>query len=39
MWTQAQFPCEKGIVYAVPKVVGFLWVLRFPPTGKIDRVG
>ena len=21
------------------KVVGFLWVIRFPPTGKVDRVG
>ena len=20
-------------------LVGFLWVLRFPPTGKVDRVG
>jgi hypothetical protein len=24
---------------ALPKVVGFLRVLRFPPTGKVDRVG
>jgi hypothetical protein len=26
-------------VKALPKVVGFLRVLRFPPTGKVDRVG
>jgi hypothetical protein len=25
-------------VNAVPKVVGFLRVLRFPPTGEVDRV-
>jgi hypothetical protein len=29
----------KELVNALPKVVGFLWVLRFPPTGKVDRVG
>ena len=26
-------------VNALPKVVGFPRVLRFPPTGKVDRVG
>ena len=26
-------------VNALPKVVGFLRVLQFPPTGKVDRVG
>ena len=26
-------------VNALPKVVGFLRVLWFPPTGKVDRVG
>ena len=26
-------------VHALPKVVGFLPVVRFPPTGKVDRVG
>jgi hypothetical protein len=26
-------------VNALPKVVGFLRVLRFPPTGKVDGVG
>ena len=26
-------------VNALPKVVGFLRVLGFPPTGKVDRVG
>ena len=26
-------------VYALSKVVGFLRALRFPPTGKVDRVG
>jgi hypothetical protein len=25
--------------YGLTKVVGFLRVLRFPPTGKVDRVG
>jgi hypothetical protein len=30
--------CEKS-VNALPKVVGFLRVLQFPPTGKVDRVG
>jgi hypothetical protein len=29
----------KELVNALPKVVGFLWVLRFPPTGNVDRVG
>ena len=29
--------CEK--VNALPKVVGFLRVLRFPPTGKVDCMG
>jgi hypothetical protein len=29
----------KESVNALPKVVGFLRVLRFPPTGKVDRVG
>jgi hypothetical protein len=26
-------------VNALPKVVGFPRVVRFPPTGKVDRVG
>jgi hypothetical protein len=26
-------------VNGLPKVVGFLRVLRFPPTGKVERVG
>jgi hypothetical protein len=26
-------------VNALPKVAGFLQVLRFPPTGKVDMVG
>ena len=34
MWTRRQSSCEKCIVNAQPKVVGFL---RFPPTGKVDR--
>jgi hypothetical protein len=29
----------KESVNALPKVVGFPRVLRFPPTGKVDRVG
>jgi hypothetical protein len=33
-------PHVKGVkVNALPKVVGFLRVLRFPPTGKADGVG
>ena len=31
--------CETESVNALPKVVGFLRVLRFLPTGKVDRVG
>ena len=31
----AKNSCEKSLL----KVVGFLRVLRFPPTGKVDRVG
>jgi hypothetical protein len=31
--------CEKKSVNALPKIVGFLRVLRFPPTGNVDRVG
>ena len=29
----------KELVNALPKVVGFLRVLRFPPTGNVDWVG
>jgi hypothetical protein len=29
----------KELVNALAKVVGFLRVLRFPPTGNVDRVG
>jgi hypothetical protein len=29
----------KELVNALLKVVGFLWVLRFPPIEKVDRVG
>jgi hypothetical protein len=48
---QAPFPSENvGSVFAMdsrersqynslPKVVGFLRVLRYPPTGKVDRAG
>ena len=39
MWIRTQSSCEKSIVNALPKVVGFLRVLRFPPTGKVDWVG
>jgi hypothetical protein len=31
-------PIWKESVNALPKVVGFLRVLRFPPTGNVDRV-
>jgi hypothetical protein len=31
--------CEKSQVNALPKVVGFLRGIGFPPTGKVDRVG
>ena len=37
--TRTQSSCEKSKVNALPKVVGFLRVLRFPPKGKVDRVG
>ncbi len=30
---------KRAQVNALQKVVGFLQVLRFPPTGKVDRVG
>ncbi len=30
---------KRAQVNALRKVVGFLRVLRFPPTGKVDRVG
>ena len=30
---------KRCIVNALPKVVGFLRVLRFPPAGKVDMVG
>jgi hypothetical protein len=33
------FTSEAIKVNALPKVVGFPRVLRFPPTGKVDRVG
>ena len=29
----------KRVVNALPKVVGFLRVFRFPPTENVDRVG
>ena len=29
---------REEFVNTLPKIVGFLWVLRFPPTGKLDRV-
>ena len=36
----AMGPCETShSVNALPKVVGFFRALRFPPTGKVDRVG
>ena len=34
-WTRTQSSCEKSKVNTLPKVVGFLRVLRFPPTGKL----
>ena len=39
MWTRIRSSCQKSIVNALPKVVDFLRVLRFPPTGKVDRGG
>ena len=39
MWTRTQSSREKSIVNALPKVVGFLRVLRFPPTEKVDLGG
>jgi hypothetical protein len=38
-WILATDSCEKSKVNALPKVVGFLRVLWFPPTGQVDRVG
>ena len=38
MWTRVQSSCEKSIINALPKVVGFLRVLRFSPAWKVDRV-
>ena len=40
MWLEPS-PHVKRVkkVNALPKVVGFLRVLRFPPTGTVDRVG
>ena len=35
-WILATDSCEKS---QSTKVVGFLRVLQFPPTGKVDRVG
>jgi hypothetical protein len=29
----------KDLANALPKVVGFLRVLRFPPMGNVDRIG
>ena len=37
-WLEPSPSYEMSIVNALPKVVGFLRVLRFPPTGKVDRV-
>ena len=35
MWTRTQSSCEKSIVNTLPKVVGFLRVLRFSSHGKL----
>ena len=35
----AKMDAKRVKVNALPKVVGFPRVLRFPPTGKVDRVG
>jgi hypothetical protein len=39
VWLNPSPHVKRVKVYALPKVVGFLQVLRFPPTGKVDRVG
>ena len=39
MWLETSPHVKRVKVNALPKVVGFLRVLRFPPTGKVDRVG
>jgi hypothetical protein len=39
MWLEPSPHVKRVKVNALPKVVGFLRVLRFPPTGKVDRVG
>ena len=37
MWTRTQSSCDKSMVNALPKVVGFLRVLRFLPQGKLTN--
>jgi hypothetical protein len=37
--TRTQSSCEKSKSQRSAEVVGFPRVLRFPPTGKVDRVG
>ena len=39
MWFELSPHVKRVKVYALSKVVGFLRALRFPPTGKVDRVG
>jgi hypothetical protein len=39
MWLEPSSHVKRAKINALPKVVGFLRVLRFPPTGKVDRVG
>jgi hypothetical protein len=39
MWLEPSPHVKRVKVNALPKVVGLLRVLRFPPTGKVDRVG
>ena len=42
-WVRALYRASdrtwEEFVNTLPKVVGFLRLLRFPPTGKVDRVG
>ena len=37
--TRTQSSCEKSKCQRSAESRGFLRVLRFPPTGKVDRVG
>ena len=39
VWLELSHHVKRVKVYALPKVMGFLQALQFPPTGKVHRVG